>query len=138
LSNPRPFSRLGATAAGNTSRRGMTFFSGSKHMTGGTESHRSHRPVKRKRKRLSRAEREEQAQALTVKFIEEMATRHFNEFQVAVVAAALMGLDIYSVQDRAKEGDQDTLFVLRHIQRVVFEEEALKRMLVAVRTAVLR
>ena len=107
-------------------------------MTGGPESHRSHQPVKRKRKRLTRAEREEEAQALTVKFIEEMATRHFNEFQVALVAAGLMGLAVYSVKDRVKEGDQDTLLVLRHILRDVFEQEALKRILEAERTAVLR
>ena len=107
-------------------------------MTGGPESHRYHRPVKRKRKRLSRAEREEQAQALTVKFIEEMATRHFNEFQVALVAAGLMGLAVYSMKDKVKEGDQDTLLLLRHILRDVFEQEALKRILEAERTAVLR
>ncbi|TMJ07445.1 MAG: hypothetical protein E6G98_13580 [Bacillati bacterium ANGP1] len=94
--------------------------------------------MKRKRKRLSRAEREEQAQALTVKFIEEMATRHFNEFQVALVAAGLMGLAVYSMKDKVKEGDQDTLLLLRHILRDVFEQEALKRILEAERTAVLR
>jgi len=94
--------------------------------------------VKRKRKRLTRAEREEQAQALTVKFIEEMVSRHFNEFQVALVAAGLMGLAVYSMKDKVMEGDQDTLIVLRHILRDVFEEEALKRILVAERTAVLR
>ena len=107
-------------------------------MTGGPESHRSHQPVKRKRKRLTRAEREEEAQALTVKFIEEMATRHFNEFQVALVAAGLMGLAVYSMKDKVKEGDQDTLLLLRHILRDVFEQEALKRILEAERTAVLR
>ena len=107
-------------------------------MTGGPESHRSHQPVKRKRKRLTRAEREEEAQALTVKFIEEMATRHLNEFQVALVAAGLMGLAVYSVKDKVKEGDQDTLLLLRHILRDVFEQEALKRILEAERTAVLR
>ena len=91
-----------------------------------------------KRKRIARAEREEQAQALTVKFIEEMVSRHFNEFQVALVAAGLMGLAVYSMKDKVMEGDQDTLIVLRHILRDVFEEEALKRILVAERTAVLR
>ena len=107
-------------------------------MKSGPESHRSHPPVKRKRKRLTRAEREEQAQALTVKFIEEMVSRHFNEFQVALVAAGLMGLAVYSMKDKVKEGDQDTLLLLRHILRDVFEQEALKRILEAERTAVLR
>src|SRR5256886_16406581 len=66
-----------------------------------------------------------------------MAPRHFNEFQVALVAAGLMGLAVYSMKDKVKEGDQDTLLLLRHILRDVFEQEALKRILEAERTAVL-
>src|SRR5437667_12239210 len=70
LSNPRPFSRLGATAAGNTSRRGMTFFRGSKHMTGAPEPHRSHRPAKRNRNKRHRAERQDLESDLTDKSLQ--------------------------------------------------------------------